>query len=94
MASFHLLSCSGCCGNEDVNIFTELLWTVSQVDQCTTPGAVIHIDRNINEALCHNLGSPESRPSDKDLRVRVYLESGENNRAGRWGSDTRKKEDS
>ena len=48
----------------------------------------------LNEASCHNLGSPESRPSGKDFRVRVYLESGKNNTAGRWGSDTRKKEDS
>lgn len=67
---------------------------VSQVEPWTFPGAAIHRDCNMNEASCHNLSSPESRPSDKDFRVRVYLKSEKNNRAGRWGSDTRKKEDS
>lgn len=72
MAFFHL-SCSGCCGNEDVNIFTELPWMVSQDEQSTTPGGVIHIDCNMNEDprppfSHHNLGSPRSRPRDKDWK--------------------------
>ena len=46
---------------------------VSQVEPWTFPGAAIHRDCNMNEASCHNLGSPESRPSDKDFRVRIYL---------------------